>query len=234
VLKRLFDVIASAAGLVLLSPLLAIVLLLVWRQDRRSPFYLGLRAGQNGKPFKMVKIRSMTVGADKSGVESTGAADPRITPIGHFVRRWKLDEVTQLWNVLKAEMSLVGPRPNTLKAVAEYSDQEKGLLAARPGITDFSSIVFSDEGDIIKHAANPDAEYDRLIRPWKSRLGLLYVKHQGVMLDLKLIWLTLVAIGGKQRALSALQPILKRCGADAALLEVSRRERSLQELAPKP
>jgi lipopolysaccharide/colanic/teichoic acid biosynthesis glycosyltransferase len=234
VLKRLFDVIASAAGLVLLSPLLAIVLLLVWRQDRRSPFYLGLRAGQNGKPFKMVKIRSMTVGADKSGVESTGAADPRITPIGHFVRRWKLDEVTQLWNVLKAEMSLVGPRPNTLKAVAEYSDQEKGLLAARPGITDFSSIVFSDEGDIIKQAANPDAEYDRLIRPWKSRLGLLYVKHQGVMLDLKLIWLTLVAIGGKQRALSALQPILKRCGADAALLEVSRRERSLQELAPKP
>lgn len=231
-MKRLFDLIASATGLVLLSPVLAVVLLRVWLQDRHSPFYLGERATTGGRSFRMVKIRSMVVGADRTGVESTGASDARITPLGHFIRRYKLDETTQLWNVLKGEMSLVGPRPNTLREVAKYTAAERGLLAVRPGITDFASIVFSDEGDIIKDFADPDDAYDKLIRPWKSRLGLVYARHAGVGLDIALIVLTLVALVDKQKALRGVHAILRRLNADRELLAVVRRDAPLVPAAP--
>ncbi|MBO6719050.1 MAG: sugar transferase [Rhizobiaceae bacterium] len=225
--KRLLDIFASATGLVVLSPVLVAILFLVWRQDGRSPFYMGERAARGGGSFRMVKVRSMVVGADRTGVESTGAADARITPLGHFIRRWKVDEVTQLWNVLKGDMSLVGPRPNTLREVAKYTPDERRLLDVRPGITDFASIVFSDEGDILKDAADPDDAYDRLIRPWKSRLGLVYVRHAGVILDIKLIWLTLIAIADKKRALQGVVHELERLGAEPDLIAVSRRDAPL-------
>lgn len=227
-MKRLFDILASAAGLLVLSPVLAVVLLLVWRQDGRSPVYLGERAARGGGRFKMVKIRSMRVDADKTGVESTGAADTRITPLGHFIRRCKLDETTQLWNVLKGEMSLVGPRPNTLREVEKYTPAERRLLTVRPGITDIASIVFSDEGDIIKDAADPDDAYDKLIRPWKSRLGILYAENSNVLLDIQLIWLTILAILDKPRALAGVQTVLHRLRADPEVIAVSRREAPLQ------
>jgi lipopolysaccharide/colanic/teichoic acid biosynthesis glycosyltransferase len=226
-LKRLFDIFVSAAGLIVLSPVLAVVLLHVWRQDRHSPFYVAERAARGGGSFRMVKIRSMIVNADRTGVESTGAADARITPLGHFIRRWKLDEITQLWNVLKGEMSLVGPRPNTLKAVATYTPAERGLLAVRPGITDIASIVFSDEGDILKDAADPDDAYDKLIRPWKSRLGLLYAANAGVLLDLRLVWLTVLAIIDKPKALASVERVLVSLGAEPDLIAVARRDRPL-------
>jgi lipopolysaccharide/colanic/teichoic acid biosynthesis glycosyltransferase len=226
-LKRLFDIFVSAAGLIVLSPVLAAVLFLVWRQDRHSPFYVAERAARGGGSFRMVKIRSMIVNADRTGVESTGAADVRITPLGHFIRRWKLDEITQLWNVLKGEMSLVGPRPNTLKAVAAYMPAERGLLAVRPGITDIASIVFSDEGDILKDAADPDDAYDKLIRPWKSRLGLLYAANAGVLLDLRLVWLTVLAIIDKPKALAGVERVLVSLGAEPDLIAVARRDRPL-------
>lgn len=233
-MKRLFDILASAAGLLVLSPVLAVVLLLVWRQDGRSPVYLGERAARGGGRFKMVKIRSMRVDADKTGVESTGAADTRITPLGHFIRRCKLDETTQLWNVLKGEMSLVGPRPNTLREVEKYTPAERRLLTVRPGITDIASIVFSDEGDIIKDAADPDDAYDKLIRPWKSRLGILYAENSNVLLDIQLIWLTILAILDKPRALAGVQGVLHRLRADPAVIAVSRREAALEPaLAPE-
>ena len=111
-MKRLLDILAALIGLILLSPVLLIVCFLIWRQDHHSPFYIAPRVGKNEKTFNMVKLRSMVIGADKSGVDSTSAQDPRITPIGNFVRKFKLDELTQLWNVLKGDMSLVGPRPN--------------------------------------------------------------------------------------------------------------------------
>lgn len=227
-MKRLFDIAASALGLIVLSPVLAVVLYLVWRQDRHSPFYLGERAARGGGSFHMVKIRSMVVNADRSGVESTGAADRRITPLGHFIRRWKLDETTQLWNVLKGDMSLVGPRPNTLREVAKYTPTERRLLAVRPGITDIASIVFSDEGDIIKDATDPDDAYDKLIRPWKSRLGILYAENSGVILDIRLILLTLVAIADKRKALAGVEWILRTCAADEQLIAVARRDRPLE------
>jgi lipopolysaccharide/colanic/teichoic acid biosynthesis glycosyltransferase len=226
-MKRLLDIVASAAGLIVLSPVLALALFLVWRQDWHSPFYIAERAACGGGSFRMVKIRSMIVNADSTGVESTSSADNRITPLGHFIRRWKLDEITQLWNVLKGDMSLVGPRPNTLREVAKYSATERNLLSVRPGITDFASIVFSDEGDILKSEPDPDAAYDRLIRPWKSRLGLVYVENAGVLLDLRLIWLTLVAIADKRWALRGVVRQLEKLGADADVIDVSRREAPL-------
>lgn len=231
-MKRLLDITGSVAGLLVLSPILAVVLLLVWRQDGHSPFYLGPRAARGGGMFRMLKIRSMRVDADKTGVESTGAADSRITPPGHFIRRWKLDEIAQLWNVLKGEMSLVGPRPNTMREVEKYTPAERRLLSVRPGITDIASIVFSDEGDIIKDAADPDDAYDKLIRPWKSRLGILYAENSNVLLDIQLLWLTALAILDKPRAVAGVQGVLARLGAAPDIIAVARRDRPLEPALP--
>ena len=148
-LKRLLDVIFSLIGLIAASPILLPVMFLVWKQDRHSPFYVAERIGKDFKPFKMVKLRSMIKNADTSGIDSTSVNDMRITPIGHFIRRYKLDELTQLWNVLVGEMTLVGPRPNVKRETDLYTTEEKKLLSVKPGITDFASIVFADEGEIL-------------------------------------------------------------------------------------
>jgi lipopolysaccharide/colanic/teichoic acid biosynthesis glycosyltransferase len=200
-MKRLLDICVAFSGLILLAPLLMVFMYLVYRQDKSSPFYMAPRVGKNNKPFKMVKLRSMSSSADKSGVSSTGNNDARITPIGQKIRRYKLDELTQLWNVLMGDMSLVGPRPQVKADADLYTDVEKGLLAVSPGITDFSSIVFSDEGDILEGKGDPDLAYNQLIRPWKSRLGLLYIENQSTLLDLQLIVYTVVAIISKPKAL---------------------------------
>ena len=150
----------------------------------------------------MVKLRSMVINADKSGVDSTGSNDRRITRVGHFIRRYKLDEVTQLWNVLKGDMSLVGPRPNVKRETDLYTKQERRLVEVRPGITDFASIVFSDEGDILKDQTDPDIAYNQLIRPGKSLLGLFYIEHGTLWIDLQLIFLTAVVIASRRRALA--------------------------------
>lgn len=227
--RRLLDIIAAAGGLLLLALPLGIILFLVRRQDGHSPFYIADRAGRGGRPFRMVKVRSMVIHADKSGVESTSASDSRITPLGHFIRRWKVDELSQLWNVLKGDMSLVGPRPNTMNEVALYTDWERELLSVRPGITDISSIVFSDEGEILKDSADPDADYTRLIRPWKGRLGMLYVRNASPWLNLRLIWLTVVALAGKECALAKLQPLLAQLGASVEEQRVARRQEPLEK-----
>jgi lipopolysaccharide/colanic/teichoic acid biosynthesis glycosyltransferase len=229
--RRLLDFFAAALGLAALAIPLCVVLFLIWQQDWRSPFYVAPRAGRGGRPFRMIKARSMVVDADKSGVESTSANDGRITAIGHFVRRWKIDEVTQLWNVLTGDMSLVGPRPNTLREVQQYTSFERELLSVKPGITDIASIVFSDEGEILREAGDPDEAYRELIRPWKSRLGVVYVRNAGIVLDLQLIWLTLVAIANKPRALAGVTKILRRLGADAELVRVAGRQ---SPLSPSP
>lgn len=144
-MKRLLDLIVSAGILLLVGPVLLLAMLAIFLQDGHSPLYLGERVGLAGQPFRMVKLRSMRHGADRSQVDSTAARDPRITPLGNLVRRIKLDEFMQLWNVLKGQMSLVGPRPNVPREVAIYTEAEKALLGVRPGITDMASIVFFDE-----------------------------------------------------------------------------------------
>ena len=223
-MKRLLDIFASLSGLLLLSPVLGIVMFLIWRQDYHSPFYVAPRVGKNGKRFNMVKLRSMIVGADKTGVDSTSASDSRITPRGHFVRKCKLDEFTQLWNVLKGDMSLVGPRPNVKRETDLYTKEEQKLLSVKPGVTDFASIVFSDENDILKSCDDPDIGYNQLIRPWKSRLGILYIRHRNIFLDLKIVWLTAMAIASRKRALIGVNKILCKLAVPEDVIEVSKRK----------
>ncbi len=230
--KRLVDVAAAAVGLSATAPLLGPVLVAVYRQDGESPFYIAPRIGRDGKAFQMIKVRSMSRGADKSGVNTTGANDMRITPVGHFVRRYKIDELPQLVNVLKGEMSLVGPRPQVQDGVDEYTDIERGLLDVRPGITDFSSIVFADEGDIVADADDADLEYNRLIRPWKSRLGLFYAANRSVRTDLKLIALTVLSSLDRQKALDGVADLLEELGAEPDLVRVARRQDPLVPHAP--
>ena len=209
-------------GLVVLSPLLLLLCTLVWLSDGRSPFYIAQRARRGGS-FRMIKIRSMLVDADQLGAASTAGDDRRITPVGRFIRRWKIDELSQLINVLRGDMSLVGPRPEVMSEVATYTEEERGLLAAKPGITDFSSIVFADEGDILRGTADPVLAYRQLIRPGKSRLGLFYVEHRTIWLDLQLIALTLVRIVSPSLALEGVCCVLGARGASDELISVARR-----------
>ena len=231
-IKRLVDILASFFGLLFFSPILLPAMFLIWKEDKKSPFYVRPRLGKNGKSFKMIKLRSMEVDADKSGVVSSSENDMRITPIGHKIRRYKLDELIQLWNVLIGDMSLVGPRPNVKDETDLYTNVEKELFSVRPGITDFSSIVFSDEGDILKGKDNPDLVYNQLIRPWKSRLGLIYIKNQSFLLDIKMIIYTLVATFSRQRTLNWVVSQLKLMNADSNVVSISKREEELYPFPP--
>ena len=231
-IKRLVDILASFFGLLFFSPILLPAMFLIWKEDKKSPFYITPRLGKNGKSFKMIKLRSMEVDADKSGVVSSSENDMRITPIGYKIRKYKFDELIQLWNVLIGDMSLVGPRPNVKNETDLYTNVEKELFSVRPGITDFSSIVFSDEGDILKGKDNPDLVYNQLIRPWKSRLGLIYIKNQSFLLDIKMIIYTLVEIFSKQRSLNWVVSQLKLMNADANVVNISKREEELYPFPP--
>ena len=231
-LKRTFDIVLSAFGLLVLSPVILLCMLLIWLQDWHSPFYIAPRAAMGGGIFRMVKFRSMIVRADVSGVDSTAANDRRITIIGKVIRKAKLDEVPQLWNVFLGQMSFVGPRPNVTRETNLYTTQEQRLLSVRPGITDISSIVFADEGDILQGSADPDLLYNQIIRPWKSQLGLLYVDKNSIVLDVKLIVLTLVNAFSRQKSLEAVQKILKQLGASDKLCQVCRRDQELPAAPP--
>ncbi|MBI5770146.1 MAG: sugar transferase [Verrucomicrobia bacterium] len=232
-MKRLFDFVVALLGLMVLSPLMFVLCLLVWLQDRHSPFYIANRMGRGEKPYRMVKLRSMVIRADANKVDSTANNDPRITTLGHFIRRLKLDEIPQLWNVLKGEMSFVGPRPNVKRETDLYTREEKRLLSVRPGITDISSIVFSDEGAILEGKPDPDLAYNQLIRPWKSRLGLLYIEHQSVALDIRLIVLTLVSAASRPSALRSLARVVNDLNGGPDLVRVAARQTPL-EPAPPP
>lgn len=230
--KRIFDFLLALAGLVLASPILLAVMFLVWWGDRHSPFYVAPRVGRDGRMFRMVKMRSMSINADSSGVSSTANTDRRITPVGHFIRKFKIDELTQLWNVLRGDMSFVGPRPQVQVGVDLYTNKERELLRVRPGITDFASIVFSDEGSILEGSMDPDGDYNRLIRPWKSRLGLTYIAASSIWLDLRLILLTLLALFSRDLALRGLSGILRALGANAEVVTICRRKGPLRPTPP--
>lgn len=230
-MKRTFDILIALIGLAVSSLVIVPVAVAVWLQDFKSPFYLGPRVARGGGTFKMVKLRSMVVRADTTGVDSTGTNDPRITPIGRFIRRYKLDEITQLWNVLCGQMSLVGPRPQVERDADLYTSEERRLLTVRPGITDFASIVFADEGEILKNERDPDLAYNQLIRPWKSRLGLFYLDHGRFSVDLQLIALTAVAVGSRGAALRRVHDLLKRLGAGDDLARMALRR---DALVPRP
>ena len=231
-IKRAFDILAASIGLLVFSPLLIAVIFAIWIQDRQSPFYIAPRAARGGGTFRMVKFRSMVVNADKIGGSSTAATDRRITPVGQFVRAYKLDELIQLWNVLKGEMSFVGPRPQVLNDAALYTNAENRMLSVPPGITDPASIVFSDEGEILKGSTDPDLLYNQIIRPWKSRLALAYIDHRNFWIDLWLIILTAVAIISKPMALRALGTLLNGWRLDPLVIRMAARQEPLLAYPP--
>lgn len=208
-MKRLFDILVSILGLVVSAPVIAFAGFLIWFQDFKSPFYLSERVGKDGKLFRMIKLRSMVVGADRQGASSTSADDVRITKIGHLIRKFKIDELPQLFNVLKGDMSIVGPRPNVMKNGVElYTPEEMRLLSVRPGITDIASIVYSNEAEILKGSKDPDGDYNRLIRPGKSRLGLYYVENCSIAIDWVIMLITIVSLFSRQGALQVLEKII--------------------------
>ena len=231
--KRLADVLFAALALIAAAPLLCILMALIWSHDRRTPLYRGIRVGRGNRDFRMLKLRTMSVDAEAKGGTSTSVSDERLTRLGKWLRRWKLDEVPQFWNVLAGDMSIVGPRPNMRRGgVDHYTLPEMRLLDVAPGITDLASIVFSDEGQILDGATDPDALYDAVIRPWKSRLGLLYVDHRTMTCDLRIMGLTAIAIVDKPAALRGVDRILARWGAVEELRVTCSRRTPLRPAHP--
>lgn len=230
--KRVFDITAAFFGLLVFSPFLTVIIIIIWLQDFKSPFYISDRVGKNEKIFRIVKLRSMVAGADKSGVDSTSSNDTRITVVGHIIRNYKLDELSQLWNVFKGDMSLVGPRPNVQRETALYTQKEKELLEVKPGITDFASIVFADEGQILSDKENPDLAYNQLIRPGKSELGLLYISKRSFFLDVKILLLTIVSLASRELALNLTVKSLQKLKADTRLLTIAGRKVALSPMPP--
>jgi lipopolysaccharide/colanic/teichoic acid biosynthesis glycosyltransferase len=193
------DILGALAGLMLTAPILGLAACLIYREDGHPIFYRASRVGRLGVPFVMLKLRTMSRDADQQGPSSTPEEDVRITRAGRALRKWKLDEVPQLFNVLRGPMSLVGPRPQVQWAVDLYKPAERLLLSVRPGLTDFASIEFRDEGKLLRGCANPDLVYLQDIAPLKIELGLRYVETASLRTDLEIIWMTLrVALDGRQ------------------------------------
>ena len=190
--KRLLDVIASSVGLIVLSPLLLAIAVLVKLTSPGPVFYRPVRTGRHGVPFRIFKFRSMIVGAD-AGAGTTSRRDARVTAFGRVIRRWKLDELPQLLNVLVGDMSLVGPRPELPRYTEQYEGEEQYILSVRPGITDYSSIEFADLNERIRDA-DPDRDFETLILPRKNALRLKYVRERSLWVDVKIIASTLLGI----------------------------------------
>ena len=192
--KRVFDIVCSLFGLVMLSPLLLWIAWRIKQEDNGPVFYRGMRVGLRGKPFRILKFRTMVVDAERMGPSSTAKEDPRITMIGHFLRQYKLDELPQLFNVLLGEMSFVGPRPQVQWAVDLYTPEERAILSVRPGITDYASLKFSNEAEILKGSVDPDKDYMEKIHPKKTRLALQYVGTQSFREDIRIILKTISTV----------------------------------------
>jgi lipopolysaccharide/colanic/teichoic acid biosynthesis glycosyltransferase len=192
--KRIFDIFFSTLGLVILSPLLGWIAWRIHREDGGPVFYRGERVGLHGQLFRIVKFRTMVVNAEKLGGSSTTEDDPRVTRIGGTLRKYKLDELPQLLNVFLGKMSLVGPRPQVSWAVKLYDRDQMQVLGIRPGITDLASIVFKNEGEILRGSLNPDVDYLTKIHPRKMQLALDYMKNQSFWLDVKIIFKTIRTI----------------------------------------
>ncbi|MEW6620277.1 MAG: sugar transferase [bacterium] len=193
-MKRLFDIVFSLIGLIFLFPCFGIISFLIKKEDRGPVFYRGLRVGICGIPFRIFKFRTMVINADKIGGLSTADDDPRITKIGKRLRKYKLDELPQLINVLKGDISFVGPRPEVQHYVNMFTEEEKAILSIRPGITDWACLWNSDEGAILSGSPDPEKTYMEKIRPTKLKLQLKYVKEQSLWTDLKIIYLTIMTI----------------------------------------
>ena len=191
---RFFDIIFSGIGVIVLSPLFLIIYLLIRCESKGGGFYAQERIGKDGKPFKLYKFRSMRTGADKGSLITIGGHDSRITKMGYFIRKYKIDELPQLWNVFIGDMSLVGPRPEVEKYTRLYTEEQKKVLSVRPGITDWASIEYVDENVILGQAEEPDKAYIEKIMPDKIRYNMKWIENQGVMEYFKIIFSTFFKI----------------------------------------
>ena len=189
-----FDFILSLVGLVVLAPIF--IVLAIWiKIDSKGPvFYKQVRVGKNSIDFELFKFRSMVVGADKKGLITVGGRDPRITHSGYFIRKYKLDELPQLINVLVGDMSLVGPRPEVRKYVDLYTDEQQKVLSAKPGITDYASIEYVDENEILGKSSDPEKVYIEEIMPEKIKYNMKYINNKSLFEYFKIILLTVLKI----------------------------------------
>lgn len=190
-LKRIFDIFFSLFGLIVLSPFLFIIALLIVLGSKGGAFYKQVRVGKGGQDFELFKFRSMRPDSDKEGLLTVGGRDPRVTKIGYFIRKYKIDEFPQLLNVLIGDMSLVGPRPEVRKYVNLYTEEQKKVLSVRPGMTDYASIEYSNENDLLAKSSEPEKTYIEEIMPAKLKLNMKYIAEQGLGTDLRIIFRTI-------------------------------------------
>jgi lipopolysaccharide/colanic/teichoic acid biosynthesis glycosyltransferase len=193
-MTRFLDILIAGIGLLVLSPVLLIVALAIVIDNPGPVFYRQVRVGRYGRDFRILKFRSMRIGADKMSLITVGDRDPRVTRVGYYIRRYKLDELPQLWNVLTGDMSLVGPRPEVRKYVDLYTEEQKRVLSVRPGITDYASIEYVDENRLLAESKDPDKTYIEEIMPQKIALNMRYINHPTVGEYLRILFLTAKAI----------------------------------------
>ena len=193
-MKRFFDIIASGCGLLVLSPIFLIMAIWIKWDSKGPVFYRQVRVGRHNKDFRILKFRSMRVGADKGSLVTIGGRDPRITRSGYFIRKYKLDDFPQLINVFKGEMSLVGPRPEVRHYVDYWTAEQMHVLDVRPGITDPASIKFRNENELMEKAENPEDYYINVIMQEKIRLYLEYVENASFWYDIRLVFQTIKVI----------------------------------------
>ena len=191
---RFFDILLSSLGLILLSPLLLLIYLLIRIESKGPGFYSQKRIGKDGVPFRLYKFRSMRIGSDKGRLITVGKRDSRITKMGYLIRRYKIDELPQLWNVLIGDMSLVGPRPEVERYVRLYTPEQKIVLSVKPGITDYASIAFSDENVLLGQAEDPEEMYINEIMPKKIEYNLYFINNRTLGVYFKIIFMTIAQI----------------------------------------
>lgn len=194
-MKRLFDIVFSGIGLIILTPFfIFIAIFILLDSPKGGVFYFQSRVGKNNQDFRLFKFRTMKPNSDKKGLLTVGGRDNRITKIGYYLRKFKLDELPQLINVFIGNMSLVGPRPEVRKYVDLYSEEQQRVLLVKPGITDYASIKYFNENELLGNSENPEQTYINEIMPTKLELNLTYINHNNILVDIKLILLTILKI----------------------------------------
>lgn len=196
-MKRAFDIVSCSIAVILLLPLEIVIALCIVCGSKGGVFYKQVRVGKGNKDFKLLKFRTMRPNADKQGLLITVGADNRITKIGHFLRKYKLDELPQLLNIIKGDMSVVGPRPEVRRYVDLYNERQLQVLSVRPGLTDYASIEYISESELLAQSDDPERTYIEEVMPAKLELNLKYIENQSIGEDIKLIFKTLGKIVGK-------------------------------------
>ena len=193
-IKRFFDFTVSLIAMIILSPLYLFLAIFVKLDSKGPVIYKQKRIGKDGKEFILYKFRTMYVGADRKGKITVGHRDPRVTRVGYYLRKYKLDELPQLFNILRGDMSFVGPRPEVEKYVKLYDEQQRKVLSVRPGLTDYASLEYVDESEILAKSDNPEQTYIEEVMPAKLALNLKYIEERNFLVDLKLILKTIFKV----------------------------------------